>query len=473
MTGMETMLPGGELLYRSACTYDRAGNRTGREEQYRDAFSGPLHTAVTTYTYDGMGRLTGEELDGKLTGYSYDMAGNRLSRTTEGRTERYHYNSRSQLTGLDSAAETVQYEYDHAGNLTAESHIPQGGNITRRIEYTYDAYNRNTSVCSAGCVQQNHYDAEGLRNAVTENGSTTNFVYRNGMLSSELDADRNPVRGYVCGNEYISQNNGSSFSYYLDDEQGSIRYLTGSDGSIRNHYRYSAFGESITAEETVPNRLKYNAQMADELTGLYYLRARYYNASLGRFTQEDTIYNDGLNLYAYCNSNPVMYSDPSGFAKETCKSKVGGECDSESGKYSVGDATFMDADDTFVSNISRRTDVDANGYFDVIAHGTPNGIQITHNEQHMIVDHKTAARLIQNSDGYNGQAIRLLSCNTGALDNGFAQNLANKLNVEVYAPTYYLWSTPNGNYFVAGMNNLRLPDMNNRGIFKLFSPGGN
>lgn len=42
MTGMETMLPGGELLYRSACTYDRAGNRTGREEQYRDAF--PVHS---------------------------------------------------------------------------------------------------------------------------------------------------------------------------------------------------------------------------------------------------------------------------------------------------------------------------------------------------------------------------------------------------------------------------------------------
>ena len=359
MTGMETMLPGGELLYRSACTYDRAGNRTGREEQYRDAFSGPLHTAVTTYTYDGMGRLTGEELDGKLTGYSYDMAGNRLSRTTEGRTERYHYNSRSQLAELDSAAETVQYEYDHAGNLTAESHIPQGGNITRRIEYTYDAYNRNTSVCSAGCVQQNHYDAEGLRNAVTENGSTTNFVYRNGMLSSELDADRNPVRGYVYGNEYISQNNGSSFSYYLNDEQGSIRYLTGSDGSIRNHYRYSAFGESITAEETVPNRLKYNAQMADELTGLYYLRARYYNASLGRFTQEDTIYNDGLNLYAYCNSNPVMYSDPSGFAKETCKSKVGGECDSESGSNPKN--VFPENPDDLLPEIPRNKATKANG----------------------------------------------------------------------------------------------------------------
>ena len=133
----------------------------------------------------------------------------------------------------------------------------------------------------------------------------------------------------------------------------------------------------------------------------------------------------------------------------------------------------MDADDAFVSNISRRTDVDTNGYLDVIAHGTPNGIQITHNGQHMTVDHRTASRLIQNSDGYNGQTIRLWSCNTGALDNGFAQNLANKLNVEVYAPTNYLWSTPNGNYFVAGMNNLRLPNMNNRETFQLFSPEGN
>ena len=91
----------------------------------------------------------------------------------------------------------------------------------------------------------------------------------------------------------------------------------------------------------------------------------------------------------------------------------------------------------------------------------------------MIVDHRTAALLIQNSDGYSGQAIRLLSCNVGSSDNGFAQNLANKLNVEVYAPTNYLWATSNGNYFVAGMNDLGMPDMNNTGFFKLFIPGGN
>lgn len=223
----------------------------------------------------------------------------------------YTYDERSQLTELHREKDVVRYSYDPAGNLTEENYHTVDGASTKKLRYAYDVYNRNVSVTGDDFTQKNHYDAEGLRYAVTENGETTNFVYRNGMPVSELDADKNPVRGYVLGNEYISQ----------------------SDGSIRNHYRYSAFGETITAEKTVPNCLRYNGQMADGMTGLYYLRARYYNASLGRFTQEDVIYNDGLNLYAYCNSNPVMYSDPSGFAKQ-CDPKVGGEKDSKSGTSS-------------------------------------------------------------------------------------------------------------------------------------------
>ncbi len=141
--------------------------------------------------------------------------------------------------------------------------------------------------------------------------------------------------------------------------------------------------------------------------------------------------------------------------------------------FSVGDATFMDADDSFMKYISRREDVDINGYYDVIAHGQSDGIVITHNGQHILVNHRTAARLIQNADDYNGQAIRLLSCNTGAIDNGFAQSLANRMNVKVYAPTKYLWSTSRGKYFVAGMNRFAMPNRNDIGEFKLFVPGGN
>ena len=95
---------------------------------------------------------------------------------------------------------------------------------------------------------------------------------------------------------------------------GSIRYVLNAEGEPEGYYLYDAFGETITSEG-ITSRLGYNAQMADSLSGLYYLRARYYSPAIGRFTQEDVIYNDGLNLYAYCNSNPVIYCDPSGLAK--------------------------------------------------------------------------------------------------------------------------------------------------------------
>ena len=463
------------------------------------------------------------------------------------------------------------------------------------MSYLYDGFGRLERVTKAdGSFQKNHYNAEGLRAEMEENGQLVKFLYNeNREAVAEEESDGNVIR-YIRRLGLISSDSEKAKTYYhyVSDEQGSITHVINGEekesgelpqedvqSRVLNHYEYDAFGNTVSCEEQVHNRFRYTGEQYDPLTGQYYLRARYYNPVIARFTQEDTYYGDGLNLYTYCQNNPILNHDPTGHgtkenspysrkeqqyidagadpdtarlaaecypdakskqdlynkykkqgysaqdAKKLANREIihgeeatkkyikdnnvkksgpdytatsprdnvntdwrtqerlnaqrnagagkGNESGNKSGKYSVGDATFMDADDAFVSNISRRTDVDTNGYFDVIAHGTPNGIQITHNGQHMIVDHRTASRLIQNSDGYNGQTIRLLSCNTGALDNGFAQNLANKLNVEVYAPTNYLWSTPDGNYFVAGMNNLRLPDMNNRETFKLFSPGGN
>ena len=46
--------------------------------------------------------------------------------------------------------------------------------------------------------------------------------------------------------------------------------------------------------------------------------------------QEDEYRGDGLNLYAYCKNNPVVYYDPSGYGEEKCD-KVGGN-DSKSGR---------------------------------------------------------------------------------------------------------------------------------------------
>ena len=318
LTGMETVLTGmSNPLFRSTYAYDANGCRISKTEQIRMDATTPLKVMETSYTYDAMERLTKESLNGAVTSYGYDLAGNRITKSTDGRTERYLYNNRNQLTELHCEKDVVRYSYDPAGNLTEENYHTADGASTKRLYYTYDVYNRNVSVTGDDFTQKNHYDAEGYRDSITEKDKVTNFVYQGGMLLHELDEDKNPARHYVLGNEYI----GLDHNYYLTDEQGSVRYVMDAAGNVQNDYRYDVFGQCIAGHENIPNRLRYNAQIEDDLTGLYYLRARYYNTGIGRFTQEDVIYNDGLNLYAYCSSNPVMYEDPSGYS---CDPKEGG-----------------------------------------------------------------------------------------------------------------------------------------------------
>ena len=82
--------------------------------------------------------------------------------------------------------------------------------------------------------------------------------------------------------------------------------------SKRVIYEYDAFGNVVISEEKIRNIFKFTGEQYDQLTGQYYLKARYYNPVIGRFTQMDTYLGDGLNLYAYVQNNPVRYVDPRG-----------------------------------------------------------------------------------------------------------------------------------------------------------------
>ena len=141
----------------------------------------------------------------------------------------------------------------------------------------------------------------------------------------------------------------------------------------------------------------------------------------------------------------------------------------------AGDAVFKSSPEQYFSNIANRRDKDRNGIYDVVAHGASAAIQINHSGKTVIVNSRTAAKLITAKADYTpGQPIRLLSCNTGTSTSGFAQNLANKLNVVVEAPTKLVWAYPNGKFIVAGRrkDNPQLPDLSDRGTFKKFYPGG-
>ncbi len=139
----------------------------------------------------------------------------------------------------------------------------------------------------------------------------------------------------------------------------------------------------------------------------------------------------------------------------------------------AGDANYMNSDDTFLKYIRKRKDVDPDGKFDLIAHGTSNSIEIEHNGKKVMVNSRTVAKLLKQNKDYKGQDIRLLSCNTGYLNHGFAQNLANKLNVTVWAPSDYLWVYSNGKHVVAAKTDSGQMDPTKKGKFIKFVPGGN
>ncbi len=144
-----------------------------------------------------------------------------------------------------------------------------------------------------------------------------------------------------------------------------------------------------------------------------------------------------------------------------------------SSRTAAGPVNFVDSSDDYFINISKRADVDPDGYFDVVAHGSTGKIQVQTKNGPVLVDHRVAAKLIQQSPGYKaGQNIRLLSCDTGKLEDGFAQNLANKLNVKVKAPTEWIWADEMGNTFIAAPKYLKdgtaVPDT--KGYMEEFGP---
>ena len=226
----------------------------------------------------------------------------------------YSYNEKNQLIHTEEFLENGNqrrntFTYSKQGSILREE--TESG-ISR---YFYNSKNQQIRVKRAdGQIQENRYDAEGLRHEMRENGKLLRFVYQNGELLYEEGGDKETASCCLgAGIEAVRR--GQRTYYYHPDEQLSTALITDEAGTIKNQYRYDAFGAGLEVSEELPNRIRYTGQQYDEVTEQYYLRARYYNPILGRFLQEDVYQGDGLNLYAYCRNNPVVYYDPSGYYK--------------------------------------------------------------------------------------------------------------------------------------------------------------
>ena len=307
---------GENVLLSFAYQYDGNGNRTAKTGT--QAALGGITSEITagnnaldiSYNYDVRGQLLEERRNGASVCYAYDKAGNRIRKTDAQGEIRYLYNEKNQLIAEESPADRNQFSYDRQGGIIEEK------NSAGIRLFSYNSRHQQTRVeIENGNVQENRYDAEGLRFELLENGRRTSFVYHNGELLHEEGREEQEI-SYHLGAGIEAFRRGQELYYYHRDEQLSTALVTDEHRNVQNSYQYDAFGMPLGTTEKLNNRIRYTGQQYDELTEQYYLRARYYNPVAGRFMQEDVYQGDGLNLYAYCGNNPVVYDDPSGWSNQ-------------------------------------------------------------------------------------------------------------------------------------------------------------
>ncbi len=256
---------------------------------------------VTSYGYDRLYRLLTSVggPDGPRS-YTYDPAGNRLTKVA-GATTAYTYDRADRLLSAGATAITV----DANGNLTAKGADTFG----------FDQANRLTDATVAGASEAYTYDGDGTRFS-RQVGADPAIRYVSDVAAGLPSTIEDGTRKYVYGLGLAYADSGGAIEVYHADRLGSVRALTNGAGTVTATYRSDEWGLPTTSTGSSSQPFGFTGEPRDS-TGLTYLRARYYDPALGRFTSRDTwtgsmATSGSQNRYAYVTGNPATLTDPSG-----------------------------------------------------------------------------------------------------------------------------------------------------------------
>jgi RHS repeat-associated protein len=296
----------------------------------------------TVYSYDSAGRLTQETYKEGTTSkwtndYTFDDYNNRetmvntnLTNSNTKKTTYYTYDKANQLireetTINGTTTEDLNYRYDNSGNLLAKE-SQTNGTVETLESHVYDEFNRVSGMTIGQTTTSFTYDANDHRVSKTTSGVVTNQIWSgdNIICDDVVENNSSIFKTYIQGNDteamITNVENTTVYNFYANiyNGRGDVVKSMQLGGSTSESYQFDAFGNNTSdATYTIPNPFLYSGEYTDSETGKQYLRARYYDPTIGRFTQEDTYWGSedsqfSLNLYTYCAQNPVMYKDPSG-----------------------------------------------------------------------------------------------------------------------------------------------------------------
>jgi len=173
---------------------------------------------------------------------------------------------------------TTKYVYDGAGNRV-NAKVELNGSITSNITYVVDGESSYNDIIMA-------------KDSVS--GKTSIYTFSNEVISVE-----------ASGN----------ISYYRTNEKNSVTDILDTAGKIKATIEYDEYGviENPEVVSTGGNIFAYTGHVYEESKGLYYVKARYYDAESGRLVSEDSYRGEAndpasLNLYGYVKNNPIKYT---------------------------------------------------------------------------------------------------------------------------------------------------------------------
>ncbi|MBE9581515.1 MAG: RHS repeat-associated core domain-containing protein, partial [Proteobacteria bacterium] len=161
------------------------------------------------------------------------------------------------------------------------------------------------------------YDGAGRRLEATRSGELTLYILdASGNVLAEADGT-GITRYYIYGLGLVAMITETDDLYtYHFNAVGSTMAITDASETVVNKYSYDSFGALGNQVETIKQPFKFVGQhgVMAEPNGLYFMRARYYDPTLGRFLQPDPLGFAGgdVNLYVYASNNPILLIDPWG-----------------------------------------------------------------------------------------------------------------------------------------------------------------
>ena len=230
---------------------------------------------------------------------------------------RYAYNSLNEMEAVTQGPGQTEYTYDFRGNLASRTVKGTPDQVTT---YTFDGANRLTKVDGPTGTVSYGYDFTGQRVAESGPNGVTWYVFDGLSVLLEVGSDRKARAALVPGVSRTRLDLTEPLTeWYLHDGLGSVVMLTDVLGNPTQEYWYAVFGAVRNVVRDPFNRYRFVGLAHDDVTGLIYMNARWYDPAVGRFVSRDPLRGDPTSSqaghrYVYAGNDPLGAMDITGLS---------------------------------------------------------------------------------------------------------------------------------------------------------------